>query len=60
MIIHQDEYAYNDYVSRMIGISPFEIVYVMHPRGVCELKDLGVIEYRSGHVKYVSQNMKEI
>ena len=43
-----------------IGGSPFEIVYGMPPRGVCELRDLEGIEYRSGHAKDFSQTMKEI
>ena len=32
----------------------------MHPRGVCELRDLGGMKYRSGHAKDFSQTMKEI
>ena len=55
MIIPQAEYAYND---KKIGRSPFEIVYGMHPRGVCELRDLGAMEYRNGHVEYFTQTMK--
>ena len=42
------------------GRSPFEIVYGMHPRGVCELRDLGAMEHRSGHAEDFSQTMKEI
>ena len=59
LIISQDEYAYNDSINRMTR-SPFEIVYGMHPREVCEIRDLGVMEYRSGHAKDFSQTMKEI
>lgn len=32
----------------------------MHPRGVCEIRDLGAMEYRIGHAEDFSQNMKEI
>ena len=60
MVISQAEYAYNDSVNRTIGKSPFEIVYGMHPRGVCELRDLGDMEHRSGHAEDFSQTMKEI
>ena len=32
----------------------------MHPRGICELRDLGSMENRSGHAEDFTQTMKEI
>jgi hypothetical protein len=40
-ILAQDEFAYNDSPNRSVGMSPFHIVYGMHPRGVYELRNLG-------------------
>lgn len=37
----QVEYSYNDRKNRNSGKSPFEIVYGMHLRGLCELRYLG-------------------
>lgn len=48
MIIPQAKYAYNGSVNRTTGRSPFEIIYGMHPRGACEIRDLVAMEYRSG------------
>ena len=46
-VLAQDEFSYNDSPKRSIGMSPFQILYGMHPRGVCELRDLGQLEKRS-------------
>ena len=43
----QTEFSYNDSSNRSIGMSPFHILYGMHPRGVYELRDLGQLEKRS-------------
>ena len=40
-VLAQDEFSYNDSPKRSIGMSPFQILYGMHPRGVYELCDLG-------------------
>ena len=58
VVISQVEYPYNDSVNKTTGRSPFEIIYEMHPRGVCELRDLGAMEYRSGQVEDFTQTMK--
>ena len=42
----QGEYAYNDSPNRSRGKSSFQICYGMHPRGVHELHDLGLVEKR--------------
>ena len=39
-VIPQAEFSYNDSINRTIGKSPFQIVYGMHPWGVCELREL--------------------
>ena len=46
-VLAQAEFAYNDSPNRSTGISPFKIMYGMHPRGVYELRDLGQLEKRS-------------
>ena len=40
-VLAQVEFAYNDSPNISIGMSPFKIMYGMHPRGVYELRDLG-------------------
>jgi hypothetical protein len=46
-------------MNKTTGRSPFEVVYRMHPRGVCELRDLGDMEYWSGHAEDFTQIMNE-
>ena len=60
VIISQVEYAYNDSKNRTTGKSPFEIIYDMHPRGLCELRCLGNMDQISGQAKDFVQTMKEI
>ena len=43
----QAEFSYNDSPNRSTRKSPFQIVYGMHLRGVCELRDLVNLERRS-------------
>ena len=42
------------------GMSPFHIVYGMHPRVVYELKNLGGKERRSVDGEYFASNMLEV
>ena len=60
VVISQAEYAYNDSKNRTIGKSPFEVVYGMHPRGVCELRNISEMDQRSGQAEDFVQTMKEI
>lgn len=46
-MLAQVEFAYNDSPNRSMGISPFQILYGMHPHGIYELRDLGQLECRS-------------
>ena len=48
-LLAQVEYAYNDSPNKIIGKSPFQIVYGMHPRGMHEFRDLGTTEKRSAN-----------
>ena len=60
VIISQVEYAYNDSKNMNTRKSSFEIVYGMHPRGVCKLRYLSDMDQRSGQAKDFVQTMKEI
>jgi hypothetical protein len=46
-VLAQVEFAYNDSPNKSAGMSPFQILYGMHPRGVYELRDLRQLENRS-------------
>ena len=46
-VLAQSKFSYNDSPKRSIGMSPFQIMYGMHPREVCELHELGQLEKRS-------------
>jgi hypothetical protein len=59
-ILAQDEFAYNDSPNRSIGMSPFQIVYGMHPRGVYELNNLGKKELRSADGEDFAVSMQEL
>lgn len=56
----QEKYAYNDFVNRSTGQSPFEILYGCHPRGILELRDLSSMDNRSAQGENFAKNMKEI
>ena len=47
MVLAQDEFAYNHYVNRSLGKTPFEIVTRMKPRGVSYLRNIAGEEIRS-------------
>ena len=39
---------------------PFEIVYGMHPRGICELRNMGNLEHRSANGEDFATTMSEL
>ena len=45
-VLSQAEFAYNDSPNRSTRMSPFQILYGMHPREVCEICELGQLEKR--------------
>ena len=47
MVLAQPEFAYNNYVNRSTGKTPFEIFTLMHPRGISNLRDVAGEEKRS-------------
>jgi hypothetical protein len=51
------EFSYNDSPNRSTGKSPFQIVYVMHPRGISKLRDMGKEEMRSDDAEDFSTTM---
>lgn len=56
----QVEFAYNDTPNRSTGMSPFHIVFGMHPRGVYELRDLGKHEARSASAEDFAEQMQKL
>ena len=59
-MLAQAEFAYNDSPNQSIGLSPFQILYGMHPRGVYELRNLGDLEHRSAKGESFATAINEI
>jgi hypothetical protein len=59
-VLAQAEFSYNDSPNRSTGLSPFQIVYGMHPRGVYELRHLGKQEIRSVDGEEFATAMQEL
>ena len=59
-ILPQAEYAFNDSVNRSTGLTPFQIVYGNHPRGILELRDIKQMERTSAQAQDFAQVMKEV
>ena len=59
-VLAQAEFSYNDSPNRSTWMSPFQILYGMHPRGVCELRDLGQLEKMSVDGEEFSIRINEI
>ena len=59
-VLAQAEFSYNDLPNRSTWMSPFKIMYGMHPRGVCELHDLGQLENRSAYGEEFSIRISEL
>ena len=47
MLLAQVDFAYNNFVKRSTRKTPFEIVTIMQPRGILDLKDVASEEKRS-------------
>ena len=60
LAISQDEFTYNDSPNRSTGMSHFQIVYGMHPRGVYELRYLGKQERRSAEGEELCMDCRRI
>ena len=60
IVLAQAEFPYNDSPNRSIGMIPFQIMYGMHPRGVCELCDLGQLEKRSANGEEFAIRISEL
>jgi len=60
LALAQAEFAYNDTPNRSTGMSPFQIVFGMHPRGVYELRDLGKQEARSASAEDFAEQMQKL
>lgn len=60
LALAKTEFAYNDTPNQSTGMSPFQIVFGMHPRGVYELRYLGKQEAKSASAEYFSQQMQRL
>ena len=56
----QAEFTYNYSPNRSTGMSPFQIVYGIHPRGVYEIRDLGKKEKISAEGEDFGVSMHEL
>lgn len=45
-VLAQDEFSYNYSPNKSTRLSPFKILYGMHPRGIYELTNLGKQDVR--------------
>ena len=59
-VLAQEEFSYNDSPNRIIGYSPFQVLYGMHPHRVHELLDLGKLEKRSVDGEDFAQAMSDL
>lgn len=59
-VLAQVEFSYNDSPNRIMGYSPFQILYGMHPRGVHELRDLGKLEGRTANGEDFTKAMNDL
>ena len=58
LALPQVAFTYNDSPNRSTGLNPFNIVYGIGPRGVFELRDLGMMEKRSANAKDFSLDLQ--
>ena len=59
-MLAQAEFAYNNSLNCSTSYSPFQILYDMHPRGVHELRDLGLQERRSAYGEDFTNAMRDL
>ena len=60
MILPQEEFAYNNFINRSTGKSPFYIVYGRSPRNASELRQLGKGEISSVEEEEFVEHLKNI
>ena len=60
LTLTQAEFAINDSPNRSKGMSPFQIVYGIHLRGVYEIRNLGGQERRSADGEDFASSMLEL
>lgn len=60
MVLVQAKFAFNNFVNRSIGKTPFDIVTGMKPRGVSDLRDVAGEEKRSVEGEEFSSFIKSL
>ena len=60
LILSQEEFAYNNYVNKSIGKSPFHIIYGRSLKNASELRQLDKGEIRSVEVEDFAKHLKNI
>ena len=59
-MLAQAEFAYNDSTNWSTRLSPFQILYGMHPRGVHELRNFGNLEHKSAEGESFATSISEM
>ena len=59
-VLAQAEFSYNDSLNHSTSLSPFQILYGMHPRRVHELRDLGLQEQQSADGEDFANAMRDL
>ena len=59
-VLTQAEFSYNDSTNINTWMSPFRILYGIHPREMRELRDLGQLEKRSTNGEEFAMRINEL
>ncbi|XP_059076725.1 uncharacterized protein LOC131875989 [Cryptomeria japonica] len=59
-ILAQAEFSYNDSINRSTGMTPFQVVYGVRPRGIMELRDVSHLEKKSALAEDFAKVMKDV
>ena len=60
LALSQAEFFYDETPNRSTGMSPFQVFFRMHPRGVYELRDLSKQETRSAKAEEFAEQIQKL